>query len=249
MKPLLAMLLVALLAGCGAGAPSGPMLGPGGIPPAGVIAGGVPLVPEHTLSPNDQIEIRFPFDPDFSQKATIGADGYVSPKLVGPVLLGGLTVPQATARLRQAYAAKLHSPELWVTMQSYAPEAVYVDGWVARPGLIRSEVPLTLERAIARAGGAKTGAKTGDILLIRRDAKGRLHTVKVTLGDYGGAGGQDPLLKSFDIVYVPKTAIAAVTDFIGQYSKNLPFSATFNIIKQSPAITTQTLTPTATTPR
>lgn len=247
MKTVFAILLLALLAGCGAGASSGPPLAPDGPPPAGVIAGGVPLTAPHTLSPNDEIEIRFPFDPDFNQTATIGADGYVSPRMIKPVLLGGLTVPQANARLRQAYAGTLRSPELWVTVRRYAPETVYVDGWVAHPGLIRSAVPLTLERAIARAGGAKTGAKTGDILLIRRDAQGHLHAAQAALGHYGGAGGQDPLLKSFDIVYVPKTAIAAVSDFIGQYSKSLPFSAYLNITPQSPAITTRTLVPAATT--
>lgn len=250
MKSMLAIVvLAALLSGCGPRTPAGPPLVPGGMPPSGVIAGGVPLTAEHTLSPNDEIEIRFPFDPHFNQRATIGADGYVSPGMIGPVLLGGLTVPQATDRLTRAYATKLHSPVLSITMRGYAPEAVYVDGWVAHPGLIRSEVPLTLERAIARAGGAKTGAKSGDILLIRRDAEGRLHTVQVALGDYAGAGGQDPLLRSFDIVYVPKTVIAAVSDFIGQYSKNLPFSASYSIIKQSPAVTSQTLTPPATTGR
>ncbi|MGH7095948.1 MAG: polysaccharide biosynthesis/export family protein [Stellaceae bacterium] len=250
MKSTLAIVLLAtLLAGCGPRTPAGPPLVPGGPPPLGVIAGGVPLTPAHTLSPNDGIEIRFPFDPHFNQHATIGADGYVSPRMIKPVLLGGLTVPQATARLRQAYTGTLRAPVLSITIRSYAPEAVYVDGWVAHPGLIRSAVPLTLERAIARAGGARTGAKTGDILLIRRDAEGKLHTVQAALGDYAGAGGQDPLLKSFDIVYVPKTEIAAVSDFIGRYTKNLPFSASYSIIKQSPAITNQTLTPPATTGR
>ena len=95
-------------------------------------------------------------------------------------------------------------------MRNYAPEAVYVDGWVARPGLIRSETPLTVARAIARAGGVKTGAKTRDILLLRRDPSGKLFSYKVALGDFAGAGGEDPLLKSFDIVYVPQTALAAV---------------------------------------
>jgi polysaccharide biosynthesis/export protein len=230
----LAALFALALAGCSASPPAPPLT-------EGAVPGGVPLTAEHTLSPNDVIEIRFPYSPDLGDdRVTIGADGYASPKLVGPVLLGGLTVPEATARLKQRYAAKIRDPEVSVTVRNYAPEAVYVDGWVAHPGLIRSELPLTVARAVARAGGTKTGAQTGEVLLIRRDATGKLSSYKVALGGYGGAAGDDPLLKSFDIVYVPKTAIAAVSDFLAQYTKNLPFTANLPLGAPS-TVTTQTL--------
>ena len=206
----------------------------------GAVPGGVPLTAEHTLSPNDVIEIRFPYSPDLNDRVTIGDDGNASPKLLGPVQLGGLTVPEATARLKQHYGVKIRDPEVSVTVRNYAPEAVYVDGWVGHPGLIRSEAPLTVARAVARAGGAKTGAETGEVLLIRRDAAGKLSAYKVALGGYAGAAAQDPMLKSFDIVYVPKTALATVSDFLSQYDKNLPFAASYQVGAQ-PSLTTQTL--------
>ena len=37
-------------------------------------------------------------------------------------------------------------------------------------------------------------------------------------------GGGDPFLKSFDVVYVPQTVIASVSEFLGTYVYNLPFS-------------------------
>lgn len=206
----------------------------------GAVPGGVPLTAEHTLSPSDVIEIRFPYSPDLNDRVTVGDDGYASPRLLGPVLLGGLTVPEATARLKQRYGVKIRDPEVSVTVRNYAPEAVYVDGWVGHPGLIRSEVPLTVARAVARAGGAKTGAQTSEVLLMRRDAAGKLSAYKVALGGYAGASGDDPMLKSFDIVYVPKTAIATVSDFLSQYTKNLPFTASLPL-GAPPSLTTQTL--------
>lgn len=235
----LAAIFALALAACSP-SPHAPPLAEGALA-EGVVTGGVPLSPEHTLSPNDVIEIRFPYSPDLNDKVTIGDDGYAAPKMLGPVLLGGLTVPEATARLRQLYAARIRDPEVAVTVRNYAPETVYVDGWVARPGLIRSEVPLTVARAVARAGGAKTGAETSDVLLIRRDAAGRLSADTVALGGYAGAAAQDPMLKSFDVVYVPKTAIAAVSDFLSQYTKNLPFNAGYAVGGTTPSVTTQTL--------
>jgi polysaccharide biosynthesis/export protein len=218
----LAIVGVLLLAACGPNGPRLAQLGPGG-----AIAGGVPLTPEHTLSAGDQFEIRFPFAPEFNDRLTVGMDGTVAPKLIGSIGVGGATIEEAAARLKQRYAGKLKSPELSITMRRYAPEMVYVDGWVGRPGLIRSDIPLTLTRALAQAGGVKTGAKTGEVLIMRHKADGSVYTYSAAapVGGYGG----DPLLKSFDVIYVPQTPIAAVADFAKQYYANLPFSASFQV--------------------
>lgn len=223
LSPLSVTLISLLLAAC---APQAPRYG-AGTP----VAGGVPLTPEHTFSPGDQFELRFPFSAEFNDKATIGQDGHVSLKTVGDAILGGLTLPEATARLKALYAGKVKDTELSLTIRRYAPETIYVDGWVNRAGIVRSEVPLTLSRALTQAGGVKSGAEQDDILIIRRDDAGRLHTVSAALGFYAGAGrpDQDPMLKSFDIVYVPRTPIAAVADFLDQYARNVPFSASFRV--------------------
>ena len=216
--------LVLALAGC---APAGPHLAD--LAPGGVIAGGAPVTPDHTLTAGDQFEIRFPFAADYNDRVTVGMDGTVAPKGLGSVAVGGLTVPEATARLKARYATVLKDPELSVTVRIYAPEVIYVDGWVAHPGIVRSDLPLTLERAIARAGGIKTGAKTGDVLVMRHDSDGMVHTYSVALGSHGGALAQDPLLKSFDVVYVSPTPIAAINNFAQQYYANVPFSFGFHI--------------------
>jgi protein involved in polysaccharide export with SLBB domain len=210
-----------LLAAC---APGGPKLEAGGVVP-----GGVPVTPEHTLSAGDVFEIRLPFAADYNDRVTVGMDGTVAPKALGSVAVGGLTVPEATARLKERYAKLLKSNELSLTVRRYAPEVVYIDGWVARPGLLRSDVPLTVARALAQAGGVKTGAKTGDVLVLRHDGDGTVRSYSVALGSYAGAAAEDPLLKSFDVVYVPQNAITAVSDFARQYYSNVPFSPSFHI--------------------
>jgi protein involved in polysaccharide export with SLBB domain len=211
----IAVLLLAPLAACTPGGPS--LSGPGAFP------GGVPLTDEHTLAPSDEIEVRFPFYPDLNDRVVVGPDGRLSLQMVNTVAVGGLTVAQATKLINERYAQVIHDPQATVTIRAYAPQAVYVDGWVNNPGLVRSDVPLTVSRALAQAGGAKSGAHTDDILILRRGSDGKTYYYEVALGNYAGAGGEDPLLKSYDVVYVPQTVFASLNDFLVNYIKNVPF--------------------------
>ena len=217
-------LLALLAAGC---APQAPHLAAGE-----VAVGGAPLAPEHTLSPGDQFEIRFAFSPQFNDRVTVGEDGTVAPKLIGGVIVGGLSVPEAAARLKTLYAKHLRDAALSLTVRRYAPEVFWIDGAVAHPGLRRSDLPLTLERAVAEAGGVKPGADTGEVLVIRRDATGAVSAYQAALAPLAGA--TDPVLKSFDVVYVPTTPIGSIDAFLAGYAKNLPFAATV----QTPVTTT-----------
>jgi protein involved in polysaccharide export with SLBB domain len=219
------LILASLLAGC---APQAPSLASGAMVP-----GGRPLTPEHTLTAGDEFVIRFPFAPEFNDRVTVGVDGTVAPRLIGGVVVGGLTVPEATTRLDALYAKKIRYPDLSLTVRAYAPEVFWVDGEVRKPGLIRSELPLTLERAIAEAGGIKTGAQTGDVLVIRRDENGAVRAYQQALAPLSGSS--DPILKSFDVVYVPQTVIGSINEFMASYVKNLPFSATYETVPVSPA--------------
>ena len=78
---------------------------------------------------------------------------------------------------------------------------------------------------------------------IARDANGNTQAVSAALGRYAGAErpDQDPMLKSFDVVYVPKTAIAAVSSFVQEYTKNIPFAVSFGVA--TPAPPAQTIVP------
>lgn len=216
------------LTGCAAARGPSPSLASGTVAPSGA-----PLSPEHTLTTGDVFEIRFPFSPEFNDKITVGEDGTVAPKVIGSIVIGGLTVPEATRRLKARYAEKIKYPTLSLTVRSYAPEVLWVEGAVAKPGLIRSDLPLTLERAVAEAGGLKTGAQAGGILVIRRDETGNIHAYQEAFAP--AADSADPVLKSYDVVYVPLSPIGSVNEFLAGYVKNLPFSATYNIVPVSPA--------------
>lgn len=214
-------LLFCVVAGC---APSAPSLSG-----ANVVAGGVPLTSEHVLAPGDEFELRFPFYPDLNDRVTIGPDGRLSLQLVNTVALSGLTTADATKLLNDRYATVIREPQATITVRAYAPQLIFVDGWVTNPGLVRSDVPLTVSRAIAQAGGSKTGAHLDGVLVLRRTPDGIVHYYQVAQGNYAGAGGEDPLLSSYDVVYVPKNLLGSLNDFLANYVKNVPFYVSYTI--------------------
>jgi polysaccharide export outer membrane protein len=214
-----------MLGALGACAPSAPKLGaPEALP------GAVPLTAEHVLAPGDEFELRFPFYPDLNDRVVVGPDGRLSLQLVNTVAVGGLSVGEATKLLNDRYAKVIRDPQATLTVRNFAPQQIFVDGWVANPGLVRSDVPLTVSRAIAQAGGAKTGSHTDAILVLRRTRDGTIHFYQVALGNYAGAGGgEDPMLNSYDVVYVPKTVLGSIGDFLATYVKNIPFYLNYPI--------------------
>jgi protein involved in polysaccharide export with SLBB domain len=219
----IAVVLLGLVAGCVPNAPK--LAGPG------VVAGGVPLTNEHVLTPGDEFELRFPFYPDLNDRVVVGPDGRLSLLLIDTVAVGGLTVSEATKLLNQRYAKVIRDPQASITLRAYAPQEIFVDGWVANPGLVRSDVPLTVSRAIAQAGGTKTGAHTDSILVLRRTPDGMVHYYEVALGNYAGAGpaAEDPLLSTYDVVYVPQNLLGSLNDFLVNYVKNVPFYVSYTI--------------------
>jgi polysaccharide export outer membrane protein len=217
----IAGLLLGSLAAC---TPAAPKLS------AEAVAGGVPLTSEHALGPGDEFEIRFPFYPDLNDRVIVGPDGRLSLQLVNTVAVGGLTVADATKLLNERYARVIRDPQVNLTMRTYAPEEIFVDGWVANPGLVRSDVPLTVSRALAQAGGAKSGAHTDAVLVLRRTPDGVVHYYQVALGNFAGAGGrEDPLLSNYDVVYVPAGVLGSISDFLANYLKNVPFYVNYTI--------------------
>ena len=216
----LAGLMLGSLAAC---TPAAPKL------TAEAVPGGVPLSAEHVLAPGDEFEVRFPFYPDMNDRVLVGPDGRMSLQLINTVAVGGLTVAEATKLLNERYAKVLKDPQVNLTMRTYAPTQIFVDGWVANPGLVRSDVPLTVSRAVAQAGGVKSGAQTGSVLVLRRTPDGVVHYYQVALGNYAGAGAEDPLLSTYDVVYVPAGPLGSVSDFLANYLRNVPFYVNYTI--------------------
>jgi protein involved in polysaccharide export with SLBB domain len=130
-----------------------------------------------------------------------------------------LTPEQLTDQLAKAYSSQLNNPEIAVIVRSFSSQRVYVDGEVAKPGMIPLAGPTTVRQAISQAGGFLYTGNATDVLLIRQGPENRPLAMMVNMKKVldGTDLSQDIYLKPFDIVYVPKTAITNANLWIEQY--------------------------------
>jgi protein involved in polysaccharide export with SLBB domain len=175
------------------------------------------------LVPGDSVEIKFYRAPELNDTQTIRPDGMVSLELVGEVKAAGKTPAELARRLETAYAGQLVDASAIVIVRSFGERRVLVAGAVENPGPVAMPGRMTALEAVLLAGGfdAKT-AETRSVLLIRHGAdgvyRGRRLDLKRAIG-----GRETPAvrLKPLDILFVPRTRIVKVNQWISQHVSGL----------------------------
>jgi polysaccharide export outer membrane protein len=184
----------------------------------------------YRLQPSDGLMVHFFSFPDLDEQAVVGPDGHISLRLINDFPIAGMTINEATKELNVRYDRVLNHPGVSIEIKSYALQQVFVAGEVNSPGVIRSTIPLTASGAIAQSGGLKLATAAGHgALLLRRKPDGTIVYYKLAFhGDLPGGEG-DPILRTNDLIYVPRTAIAAVADFVqANITRIIPVSASYS---------------------
>jgi protein involved in polysaccharide export with SLBB domain len=142
---------------------------------------------------------------------------------VNDVKASGLQPSQLNETLTQRYAGELKKPVITVIVKTFAGQRVYVGGEVGQQGLLTMPAGLTALQAVMQSGGFKNTAQPSETLVIRKGSDSRPVPVRVDLDTMlsGSTAGQDFKLQPDDIVYVPKSAIAKVNQFMNQYVEQL----------------------------
>lgn len=206
--------LCILLAACGCAARTIPLVNPADPKVSADVSGD-----EYRIQPGDQLDIKFFYSPELNEQLPVRPDGRIALQLAQEVRAAGLTPAELTAVLKEIYSKELKKPDVVVIVRSFGNQRVYVDGQVAKPGLIPLTGPTTILQAITQAGGFVYTGNSADVVLIRRGHKNEPVAMLVNIEKvYSGTDlGQDLYLKPFDIVYVPRTAITNANLWIEQY--------------------------------
>lgn len=113
------------------------------------IAGGVPV---YRLAPDDKLKITVYGEEKLTGDYLVGSDGNVSFPLIGMVKAAGLTLAELQTALTGALSETfLNSPRVSVDIAEYRP--VYVLGEVNKAGQFPYKVGMTVNAAVATAGG------------------------------------------------------------------------------------------------
>lgn len=87
---------------------------------------GAPGARDYLLQPNDEIEIKFPYAPQFNEVQKLRPDGKIALQLVGSLDAQGLSPEELQSQLKSRYARFLRTPELTVIVRSVTTQNLRV---------------------------------------------------------------------------------------------------------------------------
>jgi polysaccharide export outer membrane protein len=97
---------------------------------------------------------------------------------------------------------------------------VYIGGEVVHPGLVPLNGDLTVMAAVFQAGGFRPTAKTDTVILLRDSGKGTPMATTIKLNDVF-LSSANTKLKPYDVVFVPKSRIAKLNQWMEQYVRQM----------------------------
>jgi len=176
------------------------------------------LPPEYRIGSLDEIEIRVKYHDRLNDVAKVRPDGRITLPETGDLFVAGLSPAELDSAITSAYAPFVHEPEVTVFVRNFGNLFVYVLGEVKSPGQQELKPRLTVLQALASANGPIRGAKLGNVVLLRRGPAGEVQARLVNLdrGNIPEGRIEDAYLQAEDIVFVPKTFIATINEFLTQ---------------------------------
>lgn len=149
---------------------------------------------DYVLGQGDGISILVFDEPDLTLDAQVGASGFINYSYLGNIQVAGLTPleleQQIATLLRDGY---LVNPSVNVSVKDFRP--FFIGGEVRSPGSYPYQPGLTLDKAIALAGGLTDRASTRRMFVVRAGAEGR--QAKLSLADAVGPGDTVTIQEGF----------------------------------------------------
>ena len=165
---------------------------------------------DYRLGPGDSIKVQVYQSPDLTLEARVSESGVINYPLVGRVNIGGLTVPDAEARIAQALKKNriLKAPQVNINIVQVRGNLVAVLGQVQKPGRFPLETTnVRVSDMVAAAGGITS---TGDDVLVVtgiRNRKPYRKSIDIPALFAGKGGSDDIIVAPGDTLYVAKAPV------------------------------------------
>jgi polysaccharide export outer membrane protein len=224
-----ALICAIAVAGCQPSLKSTLPQGPAAYDSIGGAAG--PTATSYLLRPGDKVAVNIFQEEELSQP-TVQVDeaGMISLPLIGELQAAGLSTPQLSRAIEDAYGARyLRNPEANVVLVEARPRTVSVEGQVTRPGVYGVEPGYTLLSAMALAGSPSDQAKLDEVLVFRTVDGQRLGG-RFDLTEIRSGRMPDPQLVPGDVVVVGFSSLRGLYRDILQLA---PLVGTFAVLADS----------------
>jgi polysaccharide export outer membrane protein len=204
---------------------------------AGNLPSGIERSSEYVIQPNDQLSIKFFYNPELNEDVVVRPDGKISLQLVDEVQASGKTPAQLDEELTKKYSAELRRPAITVILRSFGGQQIFVGGEVGKPAAITFTPQMTPLQAVMNAGGFLDTADKNNVMIVRAGPDNQPQTYSLNLGEVDDTS--TPSLKfqlqAGDVVFIPKTGIAAADVWMDQHIRRLllfnGFSAGYSLRK------------------
>ena len=170
----------------------------------------------YQLRLGDELTVRFQSDRTLDYSAPVSPAGTVSVPSGGEVAAAGRTIDEVRGEIETRMAELLVDPTASVVLTRVAEQPVYVLGEVKRPGSITGAGTIRVSMALAQAGGMLRTGKASSVMVIRTTGVSEATAIRLDVSKVlsGRDMSQDLALEPYDVVYVPKSVIGKVDDFV-----------------------------------
>lgn len=187
-------------------------------------AGNQKVLPDYYLQPGDNLDIKFFYNPELNENVTIRPDGKISLQLVDEVAAAGLTPKDLDDVLTKKYKGQLKEPIIAVIVKTFEGQRIYVGGEVTTPQVLTVVGRINALQAVFNAGGFTPDAKLSSTIIVRKGPDNRpiIRIVDLEQALMGTLAEEAYTLMPYDMVYVPKTSVAKMDEFLTHIYNFIP---------------------------
>ena len=164
--------------------------------------------PVYRINAGDKISIRVYNHPDLIMESLVTPDGAIGVMFAGQVQVAGLTLEEASQKIKKVYAQYIKNPELGVFAIDVRSQTATIAGAVNNPGMFVISNGMRLADLFAKAGGSAVrdfddqmldAADYQNSILVRN---GKVLPVNFSLAIEKGDRWHNVKLKKGDYIYI-----------------------------------------------
>jgi protein involved in polysaccharide export with SLBB domain len=158
-----------------------------------------------------------------AKACTVTPDGKIYLPLLREIRAANRTVEELRELINQEYSQEFNNLEVSVLIESISGNRVFVFGEVGRPGAITMQKPMTVLQVIAAAGGVLTTGSKAHVKVLYWNEKNEsiVRTVNIVEVMERLKLEEEFVVPNNAVVFVPKTTIARMDQFVDQYIRQL----------------------------